>query len=127
MSQRIVIVDNEPDFRLMLTEIVQALGYEAEAVDRASEAWRSISRDPASLILLDIKMPVMSGDDFLKFLRGQGKDVPVIAISGYLTPQVMENLVHYRVQKVIRKPFTVQRLARDISEVLDDSKEAVEG
>ena len=124
MSQRIVIVENSPEYRQVLMDIVQALGYQAEAVDRASEAWRSISRDPASLILLDIKMPAMNGDDFLKFLRSQGEEVPVIAISGYLTPKVMEKLLQNRVQKVITKPFTVQRLARDISEVLHESVEA---
>ena len=118
MSQRILIVENSPEYRQMLQEIVQALGFEVEAVDRALEAWRVMERDPVALLLLDIKMPGVRGDDFLRFIRKKGRRTPVIVISGYLTPQVMENLLQHQVG-VIAKPFRVKRLALDISKALE--------
>ena len=118
MSQRILIVEDNTEYRQMLEEIVQALGYRVAAVTRASDAWRVMEEDPVALLLLDIKMPKVRGDDFLKFIRKKGLDTPVIVISGYLTPQVVESLRQSQVRKVIAKPFRVQRLAMEISEAL---------
>ena len=96
------------------------MGYKACVTDRATEAWKILQRDPHDLILMDVKMPTVHGDQFLKYIRKKGFDGPVIAISGYLTPKVIEQLRKYHVSKMLAKPFTIRRLAAEIHETIGE-------
>lgn len=119
MSQQILIIENDHEWYEMLQEIVDSMGYESHLVRRATEAFKILDETAISLILLDIKMPVVHGHQFVRYLRKQGKRMPIIVISAYLTPEVLEILLEYKVRKVIAKAqFKVQRLAQDITDVL---------
>ena len=119
MSQQILIIENDREWHEMLQEIVEAMGYDSHVVNRATEAFKILDNYAISLILLDIKMPVVHGHQFVRYLRKQGKNTPIIVISGYLTPEILEVLLDYKVRKVIAKTqFKVQRLAQDITAVL---------
>ena len=67
-------------------------------------------------ILLDIKMPKVHGDDLLRFIRKKGNRIPVVVVSGYLTPDVPQTLQDAGVDEVITKPFKVKRLALAIAD-----------
>ena len=120
MAQRILIVDDTAEFRQLIQEIVEALGHEALVADRATEAWRILQKDSISLILLDIKMPQVKGHDFVRYMHKKGKRVPIIVISGYLNPEIMEVLREFQVRKVVTKPFKFTRLTREITQVLEE-------
>lgn len=118
MPQKILVLENDLEYRRLLGQVVEGMGYEARIVSRATEAWKMLQSDPVSLVLLDIKMPVVHGDSFLKYIRAHGCQAPVIVVSGYFTPKVFEQLKRHGVRKVIAKPFKVKRLAADIHEVI---------
>ena len=120
MTQKILVVDNSPEYRLLLEQVVVGMGYVARVTDRATEAWRILQKDVFDLVLMDVKMPAVHGDQFLKYIREKGYGGPVIAISGYLTPKTLEQLRKYRISKVLAKPFTIKRLAADINETIGD-------
>ena len=63
-------------------------------------------------------MPQVKGHDFVRYMHKKGKRVPTIVISGYLNPEVVELLLEFQVRKVVTKPFKVQRLTREIGNVL---------
>ena len=118
MSKRVLIVDDAAEFRLLLQEVVEAMGYEAVVAERAPEAWRLMQKKPVSLVLLDLKMPQIMGHNFVKFMREKGVGVPVIVVSGYLKPKVLESLLHQGIRTLVSKPFKMQRLTREIGDVL---------
>lgn len=120
MTQKILVVDNSPEYRLLLEQVVVGMGYVARVTDRATEAWRMLQKDVFDLVLMDVKMPAVHGDQFLKYIRNKGYGGPVIAISGYLTPKTLEQLKKYHISKVLAKPFTIKRLAADINETIGD-------
>ena len=62
MSQQILIIENDREWHDMLREIVDSMGYESHVVHRATEAFKILDETVISLILLDIKMPVVHGD-----------------------------------------------------------------
>ena len=119
MAQRVLIVENTEDFRVLLREIVEGLGYEAITVNRATAALTVLQAEIISLILLDIKMPALYGDDLLRFIRKKGNRTPVVVVSGFLTPDVLQGLRAAGVHQVIAKPFKVRRLAQAMAEVLE--------
>ena len=106
----------------MLQEIVEGMGDDTYVVTRATEAFKVLEENIVSLILLDIKMPVVHGHQFVRYLRKQGNRIPIIVISGYLTPEVLEILLDYQIRTVITKAqFKVQRLAQEVTALLGGS------
>ena len=55
----------------------------------------------------------------IRYIRKKGTQVPIIVISGYLTPKVLEVLLEYEVRKVVTKPFKIKRIASEISSVIE--------
>lgn len=119
MSKSILIVENSLDYQELMSEIVVAMGYEAIIADRATAAWEILEKREVALILLDIKMPSVHGHLFMQFIRKRGKLMPVIAISGFLTPEVFESLRASQIATVIAKPFKVRRLTEEVARIFE--------
>ena len=80
---KILEVDDEDNIRLLYKEELQDEGYEVSLAANAEEALKVIETEKPDLITLDIKMPGMNGIDFLRKLKEDKKDIPVILCSAY--------------------------------------------
>lgn len=104
---RILVVDDEPDTRVLLTETLIAVGFETrEAVDgdgaiAAFEAWRPHA------ILMDMRMPGMSGHEATRRIKAtaQGRATPVIAITASAFDENRQEALEAGVDGFIGKPF----------------------
>ncbi len=119
MAKQVLIVENAREYREMLQEIVEGIGYAAHSAQKATDAWKLLQNEIISLILLDIKMPGIHGHQFLRYIRKKGTRIPVIVVSGFLSPEVLEVLKAFDVTQVIVKPFKVMRLAQEVNKVLE--------
>jgi CheY-like chemotaxis protein len=100
-SSYILIVDDDPDSRIILDESLTSIGLETRLAEDGQKALDLITADGAlpGLILLDIMMPNMDGLSFLSYLRKQtSEDIPVIVISALSGPLIssmrIANVVH---------------------------------
>jgi CheY-like chemotaxis protein len=79
----VLLVEDDDDLREILALHLRARGYE---VVEAREGHTALDRihhgEPLSLVLLDLRMPGMSGLDVLQLLRAEGNDVPIVVLSG---------------------------------------------
>ena len=94
VSRRVLLVDDSPFFRNLLTPLLTVAGYDVTAVENANEALK-LQEDGASFdaIVSDIEMPNMNGFDFVSALRGgEGKwsKLPIFAMSSHATPRDLE-------------------------------------
>ena len=81
VSERILIVDDDPPVRRMLLRTIGAEGYAvAEAGDGAG-ALAAIERDPPDLVVLDVAMPGLDGVSVCRMLRDGGLTIPVILLT----------------------------------------------
>ncbi len=80
---RVLIVDDDVLFRKMVGLVLTESGYEVAGVDGASAAMRLLEREEVHLIVLDVGMAGMSGPEFCKALRAQGRSEPVLFLSGH--------------------------------------------
>ncbi len=92
-QKRILLVDDSPFFRNLLTPLLAVAGYDVTTVESADKALAL--RDAGSsfdLIISDIEMPGMSGFDFAEAVRGDGRwqDTPLVALSSHATEQDFE-------------------------------------
>jgi DNA-binding response OmpR family regulator len=81
-NSSILIVDDDPDIRDVFQFVLEAAGYHVNVASDGLDAWRKLNTRPA-LILLDLMMPIMDGEQFLKKLRSSKyARVPVVIVSG---------------------------------------------
>ena len=69
---QVLIVDDDPDVSDVLREIVNTYGYKAFETNSAKDAAAILAKEKIRLILLDLAMPGITGDQFLEFIRKQG-------------------------------------------------------
>ena len=114
--QTILIVEDDADIREILSFNVENAGYSVIGAASAEAAEGSVGK--ASLVLLDVMLPGMSGYQFAKELRSEGNDIPII----FLTARTAENdlLTGFSTggDDYISKPFSINEVLARIKAVL---------
>jgi CheY-like chemotaxis protein len=109
---KILIIDDEKPILGMLSKRLDRFGFAVDVAENAELGIDKISSHPYDLILTDIKMPGMSGDDVFQYVRTNlEKPIPVIAMSG--TPWLLRNS---NFDAVVAKPFCKEELLDVISQ-----------
>lgn len=82
-KRRILLLEDSPDLRLLLTRRLAKAGYEVLAAEDAVEAGKLVVEQAPHLIIADIQLPYMDGDEFVAALRADPslRDIPVIFLS----------------------------------------------
>ncbi|MGH2352107.1 MAG: response regulator [Chloroflexota bacterium] len=77
----ILVVDDDPSIRNVLSEILAMEGYRVETAANGAEALRALERTRPSLVLLDMRMPVLNGWDFARALSHRGVKLPIVVMT----------------------------------------------
>jgi CheY-like chemotaxis protein len=113
MAKTILVVDDEPDILDLATVRLKKLGYEiVEAVD-AEEAVAFLQNNTPDLILLDLLLPKMQGDELCKKLKSdcKYKNIPVILFTASaIRTGLPEKIKEIGADDCIMKPFEPQEL-----------------
>jgi DNA-binding NtrC family response regulator len=116
----ILIVDDEEVIREFLMEVLQD-DYEISLAEDGDQAIKQISKQSFDLIITDLKMPRVSGDEVVKFARETRPDVPVIIISGYSTLYAASQSVNHGACAFLSKPFSIAELTQTIGKSLEEN------
>ncbi len=101
----IFVIDDEEDIIDILTEILEAQNFTVRSYTKAKDALSEVKKFKPQVILSDMKMPQMSGLEFLKELNKFEPDTPLIFISGYLDKETIIDAISHGVFGAIEKPF----------------------
>jgi two-component system, cell cycle response regulator len=117
----IVVLDDNPDILKPLLKRLKNCGYTAYAFSDAEEGWSAIQSSPPDLIILDRKMPKMSGDDIYKKLceDSQLSEIPVIFLTGQDMQSEINQGLSLGVHDYITKPFDMGELLLRIENILN--------
>jgi FixJ family two-component response regulator len=115
----VFIVDDDAEIRLHLGNLLRHLGYSVTDFGSAKEYLASDKNIEASVLVLDMRMPIMSGLDLQKSLRAQGSDVPIIYISGESRSQEIIDAMKGGAIDFLWKPFTHTQLVEVIEKGLN--------
>ena len=89
--KKILLVDDEPNIRLVLGAVLEQAGYSVEVAEDGFVALRQVQRSRPDLVITDLRMPNMNGFELLSVLRTRFPELPTIAISGeFLAVDVQE-------------------------------------
>ena len=82
MSQSpILVVDDDPSILTTVCEILDLEGYPVETAANGAEALRAVERSRPSLVLLDMRMPVLDGWGFARALKERGLELPILVMT----------------------------------------------
>jgi DNA-binding response OmpR family regulator len=82
-GKRLFVVDDDPLFRLAITELLEAAGYEVEGAGSAGEALPQLRQHPPDLLLLDVGLPDIGGMALCQVVRVQVGNVPIIFLTAH--------------------------------------------
>ena len=114
---QVLIVDDEPGIRKMITEVLSLEGYPTATASNGREALDALKSGGSRVILLDLLMPVLDGEGFLEELeakpteRSRHRVILVSAMSN------LEKYNHLQADGRLPKPFTVDQLLNAIAAV----------
>ena len=84
----VLIVDDEPTYRIVLTQTLKGCGHTTESCETGDDAIRLLQKNKYDVVLLDYKMPGTSGINVLQWMYGMKMDIPVIIITGYGSEEI---------------------------------------
>jgi DNA-binding response OmpR family regulator len=106
----VLIVDDEDDFRSVLVRRLQARGIQVLGVGCGEDALEFLNKQNVDVVLLDIKMPGMSGVDVLRQMREQGCKAEVIVLSGHVFLDTAVEIMDFGVNDYLLKPCDTEEL-----------------
>ena len=82
MSEKILIIDHEPDILKALETILKKEGYQVRSASGSEDAISVLKSEPFDLVIMDIRMPGMDGLEFMRQVKKLGDDMEVIVLTG---------------------------------------------
>jgi CheY-like chemotaxis protein len=128
-SGRVLVVDDEEIVRKTAKAALERLGYEVVLTSDGQEAvhvFRLIAAS-ISLVLLDMTMPGISGEETMRLLREIRADVPIVLSSGFSEAEALRRFSNQRLAGFLQKPYSVQTLAAKLRSVTTRAAEHREG
>ncbi|MCG8701283.1 MAG: response regulator [Bacteroidales bacterium] len=122
MNKKILIVDDEPLNSFFIKELLVDFGCEILVANNGVQALEKIQKFNPDLVLLDIKMPLMTGMEVLQLMseRQLTSDTSFIMVSAYHNQQNKRQAFCLGAQHFINKPIISEKLIRVVEECLED-------
>ncbi len=139
-SERVLIVDDDESVRWVLKKALEKEGIDVLLARDGQEAFAQLAEDNVALVLMDIRMPGMSGFEALDRLKTEGRDVAVIIMTAQATMQNAIEAMRRGAYDYITKPFDldevnilvrkaldVRRLSQEVDTLRAEVREKYEG
>ncbi|QTA89546.1 hybrid sensor histidine kinase/response regulator [Desulfonema magnum] len=121
-SERILFVDDEEQITGMMTYALERLGYEITALNSSTDALELFRMEPDrfDLVITDMGMPRMPGDELAEQLLNIRPDIPIIICTGFSHRITEEKIKALGIRSLMMKPVCVRDVADTIRKVLDE-------
>ncbi len=123
MANEILIVDDNPDIRNILNELISDIGYKTRIAANYHQALSEIDKKLPDVALLDVKLSNTENNEGLKLLdhiKSKNKDIPVIIISGHANIEMAVDSLRLGAFEFIQKPFDKNRLTNFINRAVEN-------
>jgi DNA-binding NtrC family response regulator len=118
-SQSILIVDDEAIIRDFLSEVLE--DYDITVASDGDEAIAKLKERSFDLIITDLRMPKVPGQEVVKAARELRPNAKVVVISGYSTLHTVSQSVSHGACAFLSKPFSIKELMQTVTTALEDN------
>jgi len=122
MGERILVIDDEDAVRNVIGLSLSHLGYHVDTAPSGLEGLEifKAAQDGYHLVILDLLMPDLSGEDTFHRLRAIDHALPVLIVSGFSSEHVVHRVLQSGAQDFIQKPFSIEVLSEKVRGCLRD-------
>lgn len=123
-ARRILVVDDEPAARVLAHRVFSEAGFEVITIQSGFECLERFRNQPHGfdLILLDLSMPFMDGEETFQRLREINPDVVVLLSTGFMAQERVDRMLAAGMAGFIRKPHRPDELLAQVQAILEDVK-----
>jgi len=115
---RILVVDDEPMIRTLITLLLRKFGYQVESAEDGAVAWEALQTKPYDLLITDHNMPKITGVELIKHLRSARMALPVVMVAGILPEEELAQNPSLHLAATLPKPFGLADLLDTVSNAL---------
>lgn len=125
-QHRVIVVDDDPELRVLLRRFLTEHGYDTRAVDGGAALDRELQRNPADAVVLDLMMPGEDGLTIIRRLRAAGDLTPIVMLTARGDP--IDRIVGLETgaDDYLPKPFEPRELVARLSAVLRRSRMVID-
>ena len=109
-SKNVLAVDDEPKILEVVTAVMESRGFKVFPAKNGRQALEIFDRENISLVLLDLMLPDISGEDICRTIRKQSR-IPIIMLTAKIEEENMLEGLGLGADDYIRKPFSLKELA----------------
>jgi two-component system, NtrC family, nitrogen regulation response regulator NtrX len=123
MLKEILVIDDNPDIRFLICNILKEQNFEVRSAANYDQAVLEINKRLPDLAIIDIKLdkPDKDGIDLLKLVVKKNKLIPVIMISGHATVQIAVEAIRLGAYEFIEKPFSKEKILNYVYRAIESS------
>ena len=115
-TDKILVVDDEEIIRDLLTEVLE--DYDVTIACDGQEAIEKIKETAFKLVITDLRMPNVSGEEVVKFAREISPSTQVIVISGYSSLHTVSQSITHGACAFLTKPFSIKELMETVENAM---------
>jgi DNA-binding response OmpR family regulator len=120
--ERVLVVDDDESIRSFLVEVLDRLGYESDTAENGKKGLEKYHTGSYTLIITDMRMPIMDGLTMLKTIRSEGSKIPIIVVTAFPTVNsAVESLIHGADYYLV-KPINLDDLKAKIGKAIERRK-----
>ena len=116
--KKLLIVDDESGIIEEVKAFFEEEGYEVATADTGKEGIEALARHKPDLMLLDMKLPDISGIQVLKFCKENSPHTKIIVNTGYVDQNIIDEAERLGRDSFLQKPFNLERLKEEIDRLL---------
>ena len=124
MSTEILIIDDNPDIRSILNDLISDAGYKTRVAANYNQALTEIDKKLPDVAIIDVKLDKGDNDgiELLNHIKNKNKNVPVIIISGHANIEMAIKSLKSGAFEFIQKPFDQERLMNFVNRAVENFK-----
>ena len=122
MSAEILIIDDNPDIRSILKELIDDAGFKTRVAANYNQALTEIDKKLPDVAIIDVKLDKGDNDgiELLSHIKNKNRDIPVIIISGHANIEMAVKSLKSGAFEFIQKPFDQERLMNFINRAVEN-------
>jgi len=118
-SATVFVVDDDRSVRTAVRRLLSSVGLQCETFGSAAEFLQRVDRTVTGCVLLDVRMPGLSGLDLQRMLNAAGNDLPIIFVTAHADVPLTVRAMKAGALEVLTKPFDDQALLDAVYQALD--------
>ena len=119
MNYRLLVIDDEINIREGLAEFFKDEGYDVVCAENGEEGWKRFSEGDIDLVITDLRMPYLTGEELMRRILAQAPGFPVIILTGHGSVESAVNAMRDGAWDFLSKPVDIDHLSLKVKRALE--------